>query len=194
MKYHAVFWVSLMTHQECCIDRPFLWLVVGKNQPPPPQVYATGRLFKLAFWCLTLSTLKRYHMDLWLAWLILTHHHLHWLQHLPSANFMEQEWIALSYLWCFFSDGLPFALYSVKLRAVDQLSLLSWCFMRVDIYSAHWPPVWLPRLLSHWSGSQTVPLTLVMRLLASAELLLYWTSLSRLNVLRTIWYEWTRPR
>jgi hypothetical protein len=38
-------------------------------------------------------------------------------------------------------------------------------------YSARWPPVWLPRLLSHWSGSRVVPLTLVLRFLASTELL-----------------------
>jgi hypothetical protein len=52
-------------------------------------------------------------------------------------------------------------------------------------YSAHWPPVWLPRLLSDWSDRK-VPLTLVLRLLASAELRIYRTSLPRLIVLKTI--------
>ncbi len=28
--------------------------------------------------------------------------------------------------------------------------------MRVALYSAHWPPVWLPWLLSHWSGIRPV--------------------------------------
>jgi hypothetical protein len=48
------------------------------------------------------------------------------------------------------------------------------------------PPVWLPRLLSHWSGSRTVPWPLVLRLLAFAELQLYQTSLPRLIILRII--------
>ncbi len=60
--------------------------------------------------------------------------------------------------------------------------------------SAPWPPVWLPRLLFHWSSSQTVPLTLVLRLLASAELLLYWTSLPCRIISRTIWSAWTQSR
>jgi hypothetical protein len=53
---------------------------------------------------------------------------------------------------------------------------------------------WLPRLLSHWRGSRTVPWTLVLRLLATAELRLYWTFLPHLIILRTIWSEWTWPR
>ncbi len=44
------------------------------------------------------------------------------------------------------------------------------------------PPILQPQLLSHGSGNQTVPLTLVLRLLASAELWLYWTSLPRLII------------
>jgi hypothetical protein len=53
---------------------------------PPLHIQAPGRLFKLAFWRLTLSTSKRCHMDLWLAQLVLTHHHLHRLYQLPSAT------------------------------------------------------------------------------------------------------------
>ncbi len=56
------------------------------------------------------------------------------------------------------------------------------------------PPVWLPRLPSQWSGSRTVPTTLVLRFLASAELWRYWTSLPGLIISRTIWSEWTLPR
>ncbi len=86
-----------------------------------------------------------------------------------------------------FSGGLHFALYSVRLRGlVVQLYLLSRYSLRVALYTAHWPPVWLPRLLSHWSGGRTVPLTLVLRLLASAELRLYHTSFPCLIVSRTI--------
>jgi hypothetical protein len=58
----------------------------------------------------------------------------------------------------------------------------------------YYAPVWLPRLLSYWSGNKKVPLTLVLRLFASAELWLYRTSLPRLIILRTIWSERTRPR
>ncbi len=59
---------------------------------------------------------------------------------------------------------------------------------------AHWPPVRLPQLPSHWSGSRTVALILVLSLLASTELRLYWTSLPCLISSRTIWSEWTWPR
>ncbi len=54
--------------------------------------------------------------------------------------------------------------------------------MRVALYLAHWLPIWLPRLLSHWSGSRTVPWPSVLRLLASAKLQLYQTSLPRLII------------
>ncbi len=54
--------------------------------------------------------------------------------------------------------------------------------------------MWPPLLLSHWSSSWTVPLTLVLRFLASTELQLYWTNLPRLIISRTIWSEWTRSR
>jgi hypothetical protein len=75
----------------------------------------------------------------------------------------------------FFSGGLPFSLYLVRLRVVVQLSLLSRYSMRVALLFGPLALRLLPRLLSHWSGSRTVPLTLVLRHLASAELQLYRT-------------------
>jgi hypothetical protein len=57
---------------------------------------------------------------------------------------------------------------------------LSKYVMRVALLFHPLAPVWLPWLLSHWShwsGSRTVPWHLVLRLLASAELQLYRTSL-----------------
>ncbi len=66
--------------------------------------------------------------------------------------------------------------------------------LRVAILFGPLAPIWLPRLLSHLSGSPTVPWLLVLRLLASAVLQLYRTSLPCLIVLRTIWSEWTRSR
>ncbi len=80
------------------------------------------------------------------------------------------------------------------------LKLLSCSLFWVDIpweypfYSAHWPLFWLTRLLYHWSGGQTISLTLLLRLLASTELRLYLTNLPCLIFLRTIRSEWTRPR
>jgi hypothetical protein len=50
------------------------WLVWLRTEPLT-HVQAPGCLVKLAFWHLTLSTPKRCHMDLWLAWLVLTRHH-----------------------------------------------------------------------------------------------------------------------
>jgi hypothetical protein len=85
----AVCPVSLMTHCECCIDHPFLYHVIGVGwEPSTLQRYRHWvPFFKLTFWRLTLSTPKFCHMDLWLARLVLTHHHLHWHQ-LPSATFL----------------------------------------------------------------------------------------------------------
>ncbi len=56
------------------------------------------------------------------------------------------------------------------------------------------PPSGPPPLLSHWRVSWTVPLTLILRLLASAELWLCRTSLLRLIISRTIRTEWTLSR
>ncbi len=93
MKFLAVRQFSLMTHYECCC-----WLSISLSRdwcvwepsPTPPDI-GTGGLFKLAFWRLFLSTLKHCHMDLWLARLVLIHHNLHGLQHLPSANITQSK-------------------------------------------------------------------------------------------------------
>jgi hypothetical protein len=47
--------------------------------------------------------------------------------------------------------------FLVKQRAAIQLSFLSKHVMRVALLFGSLAPVWLPLLLSHWSGSQTVP-------------------------------------
>jgi hypothetical protein len=170
MKFVAVHWASLMTRHEYCVERPFPYYVTSVGwelSPPTPQVEAPGWLFKLAFWRLTLSILKCCHMDLWLARLVLTHHHLHRLHQLPSAKLTGDRVSSSFLIVVFFCPCL------VKLRAVVQLSLFEQIFRE----SSPRPPIWPSWLLSHWSSSQTVPLTLVLRLLASAELWLYWTNL-----------------
>jgi hypothetical protein len=79
---------------------------------------------------------------------------------------------------------LPFL---VKQRAAFQLFFFSKHVVRVALFIRHTvPPAWLLRLLSHWSGIQTVPWPLVWRLLASFELQLYRTSLPHLIISRTI--------
>ncbi len=134
-------------------------------------------------------------MDLWLARLVLNPSSLSSPSYLPSAS---SSGVRVSYSFFFicgaFSGRLPFVLFSVEPRAPFQLSFLSKHVVRVALYSAHWPPIWLPWLLSHWSGSQTASWPLVLRLLASAEFQLHWTSLPRLIISRTIWSEWTRSR
>ncbi len=111
-----------------------MWLVFGENQayPLPPAGMAMGHLLKLTFRRLTLSTPKRCHMDLWLAWLVLNHHRL---QHLPSTVQASTRARVSGSFWTvvFFSCGLPFALYLVRLRAVVYLSLLNRCFMKVAL-------------------------------------------------------------
>ncbi len=69
---------------------------------------------------------------------------LHLLPSAPSPGVKASNFFLNP--WCFSSGRLPFALFQ---------SSLDPCF------SAHWPPLWLPQLLSHWSGSRTIPLTLV---------------------------------
>ncbi len=171
-----------------------MWLELGENRAPPLQIEVPDGLFKLAFWRLTLSTPKRCHMDLCLAQLFLTHHHHHRLQLLPFATLPGVR-VSSSFLpVVFFSGGAAFCPCLVRPRVVVQLSLLSRYSVRAAFNSAHWPPIWLSRLLSHWSGSRTVPLTQVLRLLTSAELRLYRTSLPRMIVSRTIWSELTRLR
>jgi hypothetical protein len=161
-----------MTHGKCRVDRPFPYHLIRcwvSTSPPPPAVWALGRLFKPSFWRLTPSTLKRCHMDLWSAWLILTHHHHHQLH--PSLLYQHPEF-RVSVL-SFFICG-AFLWQAALCRFLSSKELLSsssfWVSMPWEqpFYSAHWPPVWLPRLLSHWSGSRTVPWPLVLRLLASA--------------------------
>ncbi len=146
-----------------------------------------GHLFKLTFWRLILSTPKCCHIDLWLPRLVLTHHHPHRLHLLPSATSPGVRVSSFPfYPWCFLSGGLPFALFSVKFRAVFQLSFLSKYFVRVALLFSPLAPVWLSGQLSHWSGSWTVPLTLVLRLLASTELQLHWTSFLCLVISKTV--------
>ncbi len=83
-KFLAVCWDSMMTLCDYRVDRPFPYHMFRcwVRTRPPPTVWALSHLFKPTFWCLTLSTSKRCHMDLWLAWHVLTHHHCHW--HYPS--------------------------------------------------------------------------------------------------------------
>ncbi len=134
-------------------------------------------------------------MDLWLARLVLTHHRLHRLHQLPSATLPRDRVSSSFLLVVFLSGGLPFALVWLGLELLSSSLFFNRYSMRVALlFSPPWPPVWLPRLLSLWSDGRTVPLTLVLRLLASAELRLYRTRFPHLIISRTIWSEWTQQR
>jgi hypothetical protein len=168
MKFVAVRLVGLMTSRECWVDCPFPYhvTVVGwEPSPLPMHTEAPGIQFKLAFYSLTLSAPKRCHMDLWLSRLVLTHHHHHWHQQLPSATSCEER-VSSSFFNCsFFSGVLPSSPVQFGLQIPCE---------RSPLFQPTGPPsVRLDYILSHWSGSQMVPLTLVLRLLASAEIRLY---------------------
>jgi hypothetical protein len=108
---------------------------------------------------------------------------------LPSATTEFRISILSFYLWCFSLAGCLFS--SQAKSCISTLPFLSKFVLKVALLFG---PVWLPWLLPHMSGSQTVPWPLVLRLLVSAELLFYLTSLLRLIISRTIWSEWTRSR
>ncbi len=61
------------------------------------------------------------------------------LQASPGARVCSSFFLSV----VFFSGELPFALYSVRLRAVVQLSLLSRCFVRVALLFGPLTPAWL---------------------------------------------------
>jgi hypothetical protein len=87
---------------------------------------AMGLLFKPTFWRLTLSTPKRCHMDLWLASLVLTHHHCHRLHLLPSASSpgVRVSTFLFFYPWCYLSGGPPFTLFQSSLELLFSSPLL----------------------------------------------------------------------
>ncbi len=153
-----------------------------------------GRLFKVAFWHLPSvpQNAVTWTCD-WLNWFS-PHHHLHQLHQLPSAMLPRVGVSSSFFLVIFFSGRLPFVLVRLELELLSSSLFLSRYSMKVAFYSAHWHPIWLPRLLSHWSSVWTVPLTLVLRILASAELRLYRTGLPCLIVSRIICSELTQPR
>ncbi len=129
MKFVAVHRVGLMTRRKWFIDHPFpiMWLVLGENWaiPPPPQHReAKGSLFKLAFYRQILSTPKCCHMDLGLAGLVLTHHHLHRHQQLPSSP-SHWERVSSSFLLAvkYFSSGLSFSLVWLSLELLSSSPL-----------------------------------------------------------------------
>ncbi len=83
--------VSIMTLLECRVDRLFPYNVIRCWVRPPLTEWALGCLFKPFFWRLALSTPKRCHMDLWLARLVLIHHHLHRLHPSPLHQHPESR-------------------------------------------------------------------------------------------------------
>ncbi len=94
------------------VSRDWYWV----RTESPAHIEAQGCLFKLTFWCLTLSTPKHCHMDLWLARLVLTHHHHHQLHQLPSAK-SPGEGVSSSFFNSgVFSGRLPFALFWLSLE------------------------------------------------------------------------------
>ncbi len=134
-------------------------------------------------------------MDLWSAQLVLTHHLRHQLH--PSLLHQHPESrvkIFLFYPWCFSLAGCLFPFFSQAKSCFSAFPFWVNSHEISPFIRPTGPPLWLPQLLSHLSGIRTVPCPLALRLLASAELQLYLTSLPRLIVSRTIWSEWTRSR
>jgi hypothetical protein len=115
-----------MTLPECRVDHQFRYHVIRCwVQPPPPAVWALGRLFKPTFWGLTLSTEMLSH-----GLVISTpgSHSSTWPSSspLPSATTPEFRVSVLSfYPWCFFSGGLHFALFQSSKELLFSSPFLS---------------------------------------------------------------------
>ncbi len=84
---------------------------------PPPHIEASP------FYRQILSTLSLCHMDLWLAWLVLTHHHRHCHQQLPSSRSPRGRLVTLLISGEVFSSGLPFALFWSSLELLSSSPL-----------------------------------------------------------------------
>ncbi len=82
----SAWWTMASVVLTICFRITWLGVGWGPSPPPLPAVKAMGDLFKPTFWHWTLSTQKRCIMNLWLAQLVLTHHHCHRLHLLPSAT------------------------------------------------------------------------------------------------------------
>jgi hypothetical protein len=93
-------------------------------EPNSAAVWASGRLFKLYFWRLTLSSPKQCHMDLWSARLVLTHPYCHQLHPFLLHQHQELRVSNLSFLsMVLFLWQAAIFPFSVKHRAAFQLSL-----------------------------------------------------------------------
>jgi hypothetical protein len=133
-------------------------------------------------------------MDLWLARLVLIHHHLHRHHQLPSATLPGDRVRHSFLLEIFFSGMLTFALvqWGLELLSMNCRSLfLSRYSMRMALFI--WPTSPPSGCLDCCLIGVVVGLSLVLRLLASTELRLYRTSLPYLMVSRIIRFEWTWP-
>jgi hypothetical protein len=174
---------------------PIMWLAVGwEPRSPPRNIWALGCLFKPAFWGLTLRHRKA------VTWTCDQHTWFFFIYiaiiTTPSFcnNTRSLEWaFFLFYPWCFFSGELPIALFQSSKELLFSSPFLNKNVVRVALYSAHWPPVWLPRLLSHLSSSRDSPMAFSFETLG-----LRWASAltdqptTPQIISRTIWSEWTR--
>ncbi len=186
-----------MTHSKCRVDHPFPYHVTRcwvRTSSPPPTVWILDCLFNPNFE-LNPQTLKRRHMELWSACLVLTHLHHH--HHHPSLLQQHLE---------FRGSVLPFLSVVLFLwwaafcpvQSNKELPFSSPFFDYLCRESSPFIQSTGPRLAalttSQMSGIRTVPWPLLLRLLASPELLLFRISLPHLIILRTIWSEWTLSR
>jgi hypothetical protein len=194
MKFLTVRLVILMTHRECCVDHPFPYHVtrIGRELSPPPHRkwqwvtyfnWLFGSLLSVPWNAVTWTC------D-WLNWFSLIIIFPDFII-FPLQCYLELEWVAFSYQWYFSLAGCLLALVWLGLELLSSSLFLSRDSMRVALIFSPLALRWLPRLLSHWSSSWTVPLTPVLRISASAEQWLYWTRLPCLTVLRTIWSKRT---
>jgi hypothetical protein len=139
MKFLAVHRVSLRSNRECCVDCPLPYHRCWLRTKPPHRYRQWVANLKWHFWRLPSVPWNA------VTWTCDCSTGCHSSSSSSTStsptckHHLEQELVAFSYPWCFFSGGLHLVLNSGRLRAVVQLSLLRRCFMKVTFYSAQGP-------------------------------------------------------
>ncbi len=145
--------LSVMTHRECCVDRPFPFMWLGNVWEPAPPPCSTGQsqLFNPCFPGLNLRH-RRCHMDLWLAILVLIHHRPHQPRHHPLLQL--QDWSTVFP----FSQSLLSLAGCLLPNCASGQSCFKPCFLLVNCHESSFlfgplGPHLAASVVAHWAAT-----------------------------------------